>query len=243
MYAASPAGRALAAVIFATEDWLARSPGPRLVLREDEEARVPIWAGMEGWVMGIVPALADGPKTLAELGRILDDVSCRLLASKLGQMSEAGLLGVLSDATGETIYAVTDWLREGIAPLSVAVRSGFRNSDAEEPPFAADDVETMFLLVLPLLRLPQELSGTCRLVAELPHDEVGEGGVMAHVEGGRVTSCSIDLDGAADGSATGPMAAWLDAMIDAETDLLEFGGEEQLPRTLVAGLHERLFRA
>jgi DNA-binding HxlR family transcriptional regulator len=242
VYQVSAEGRQLATLIFAVEDWLARSPGTRFLLREDREAQLPMWSGLEGWTTGIVPALAGGPLTLSELELALGDVGRRSLESTLRRMSEAGLLETRTGPGGKEAYAATTWLREGIAPLAVLVRVGFRVAEMGEPwepPVAAGDVEAMFQLTLPLLQLPRELSGSCRLVVELPGGE--EAGATAHLGEGQVAWRGADLGGAADGWVSGSLVAWLDAMIDGETDLLEFDGDERLPRALAAALHERLF--
>jgi hypothetical protein len=57
------------------------------------------------------------------------------------------------------------------------------------------DVEAIFQLALPLIALPTELSGCCRLDVQLGHDETPAiVGVTARVEGGRVASCEGRLD-------------------------------------------------
>src|SRR6202012_1945976 len=64
-------------------------------------------------------------------------------------------------------YAATDWLRRAIGPIAAAGGWG-REYEAEGGGQVRRlDVESAFLLAIPLLRLPSDVSGTARLTVGL----------------------------------------------------------------------------
>jgi len=138
-------------------------------------------------------------------------------------------------------YAASEWLRRAVAPLAASAQWERRHQPSRTRPFGRLDVETAFLLAAPLLELPGGASGLCRLSAELDAAGTRLAGVTAEVADGGVVACSTRLDPAADGWATGPADAWLDAIVDGETERLELGGACALPRALLDSLHGRLF--
>jgi DNA-binding HxlR family transcriptional regulator len=237
----TPAGREMLFVSSVIERWLQNAPGGALKI-EDEEAEATIAALIDGWITTIVHLLAVEPLTLTELGRALDTMSREDVEAKVTAMSDVGLLEARPSKGEGATYAVTDWLREAIAPLGAAARCERRYSAEETPPVAPLDVEAAFLLTLPLLRLPADLSGHCRLVVELPDsEERPAAGAMAYIEDERIASCSTNLEGSADAWVIGSDHAWLEAVVEGMTEDLEFGGDGSLVRALLAGLHERLF--
>jgi hypothetical protein len=239
----TPAGREMLFVANIVERWLANAPGGGIEI-DAEEAEATIAALVYGWSSTIVHRLAARPLTLTELGRALDTTSAEDVEAMVGAMRDAGLLEARPGDGEGAAYAVTDWLRESIAPLGAAARCERRYSAAETPPVAPLDVEAGFLLTLPLLRLPAELSGECRLVVELPESTEGAAaGAMARVEDERIASVSPSLEGSADAWAIGTDRAWFEAVVEGMAEDLDFGGEEALARELVERLHMRLFGA
>lgn len=238
----TPAGRELLLVLFVAERWLQKAPGGPVDVEGKEADRVTDTL-RDGWSSGIVPALATEPLTKTELGRALDTMSRESIAAKLAELREIGLIEARPSEGEGASYAVSDWQREGVGLLAAGVRAERRHSGEETAPIGAADVEAALLLTLPLLKLPAELSGYCRLLVELPGSvERRAAGAMVRVDDGRVASCDVSLEGTADGWAMGSPAAWLDAIVVGETGELQFGGEEGLPRALIERLHLRLFQ-
>lgn len=249
----TPAGRELFVAVSAIERWLEHAPKGALNLVRDDEAQATLGAFIDGWGLQITHALATGPLTLAQLEDAVEGADRETLEARVAAMRGTGLLSAHpSDGEGAS-YAVTDWLRKAIGPMVVAVRSEWRAAEAVEEQEELDevfeeeqlqplDVEAAFVLTLPLLELPAELSGTCRLAVDLPESDEGRAGALVHVEDGRVASCSTTLDGDADASAFGPPLAWMDAVIDSQASGLEFSGDQALARGIVAGLHKRFFQ-
>ena len=234
---ATPAGMEALFVATALEGWLRSSPsGP---LRIGGEGTGPAIAGLVfSWGVGVVHALAGRPLALPELNAALPAIPYRAIEEQIDAMELAGLVEAVTDAEGCTRYAATEWLREGIAPLAASARLESHHPPGEAAPPEGIDAEAAFRLALPLLELPPEVAGTCRLTADLGGGELAR--VTARIEAGRVTSCSTDLDGEVDAWATASPVDWLDTLFEPTVARVELGGDEQLAASVLAGLHERL---
>jgi DNA-binding transcriptional ArsR family regulator len=226
---------------FVAEQWLQKAPGGALKIGS-EKADAAVLALAEGWSATLVHALAARPLTLTELDRAVEGLDRSAIEPRLEAMRDAGLVEARPRDAEGALYAATDWLRAGIAPLIAAARFEHHFDPMELPKLERLDVEAVFLLTLPLIELPAELSGLCRLVVELPRVEVIlPAGAMARVEGGRVVSCIPCLQEEADAFATGPPTAWMDAVINPPASRVIPEGDEALVRALIEGLHDLLF--
>jgi DNA-binding HxlR family transcriptional regulator len=241
----APAGREGMFVGAIAEGWMKKAPDGG-VDPDSEQADEASAALIDGWSSTIVQRLAAGPLTLTEIGLALDTISSEDVAAKVATMEEAGLVEERPRAgEGEgAVYAATEWLRLATAPLAAAVRCERRHAAAETPPLEPLDVEALFLLPLPLLRMPPRFAGRCRLVVELPEsDGRPAAGAIATVADERIVLCTSELEGEVEASATGTALAWFEAIIEGMAEDLEFGGEEELARELVEALNRRLFRS
>lgn len=235
------AGRELVAVAFLIERWLELAPdGPRPL--GSSAAKASIKALAEGWSTSMVRALAARPLSLTELDGVISVLSYPSLERRLAAMRLAGQVRACPVNGHGTPYTVTKWLRQGMAPLATAARWERRHLPDASPPITRIDTEAAFLLALPLLRLPAELSGSCRMGVEMSNGEKRRlVGAMAYVNQGRIASCSVRLQGVADAWATGSVAGWLQAITMSDTDGVELGGDQRLARALLDGLHGTLF--
>ncbi len=236
------AGSELRFVARILEGWLADAPREPLAIGSDD-GRAAVKALVEGWSSTMLRSLAAGPVTLAELDSAIESLSYQSLERRLAALREAGLVAGKRSASGKgTPYEVTEWLRRGAAPLAAAIRWE-RNHLAEvTAPLTPVNAESGLLLAVPLLRLPAELSGSCRLGVEF--DNGGERhlvGVTVGVEEGRIASCTTRLDSSPGSWATGTVAAWLRVAIEADPGRLELGGNRRLAHALVNGLNRALF--
>lgn len=134
-----------------------------------------------------------------------------------------------------------EWLRLGIAPLAAAARLEFQLPAGETAPIVPLDVEAAFLLTLPLIELPEEIDGTCRLTVPVPGRRPELAGVVVLVQGGEISSISTDLSIDSNNFATAPPGAWIDTLIDPEVAAVEWSGDPQFTFSLLHGLHEALF--
>jgi DNA-binding HxlR family transcriptional regulator len=197
---------------------------------------------IEGWSSMMMRSLAAGPLSLTELDGVISGISYPSLKRRLAAMRLAGQVTALPNRANSTPYTVTAWLRRGIGPLAAATRWERRHLDREAIPITRVDTETVFLLALPLLRLPSELSGSCRLGVEMANGQRRRlVGAMARLEDGRIASCSVRLESTADAWATGSVTDWLHALVVSDTDRLELGGRQHVARTLLERLHSALF--
>lgn len=233
-------GRDLLFVVDALERWLDQAADRELTLGSNE-AKAAIKALAEGWSTTMLRALAAAPLSLTALDRVIGSLSYPSLERRLAAMRLARQVSARpSDGSG-TPYAVTDWLRLGIAPLAAAARWERRHMPLTTPPIGRLDVEAAFLLVAPLLRLPTEVSGTCRMAAEISNGEGGRlAGVTIKMQSGRVASCATQLQIDADAWALGSPPAWLDAVIEHDRNRLDIGGDRRLAGAVLDGLHEAL---
>jgi DNA-binding HxlR family transcriptional regulator len=242
-YELTRTGRDLLFVVDTLDSWLALAPETPLQLGSNA-ARAAIKALAEGWSTTMLRALATGPLALTELDRVIPALSYPSLERRLAAMRLTGHVQACASNGPGTPYAPTDWARRGIGPLAAAARWERRHMAKVTAPIDRIDVETAFLLSAPLLKVASELSGSCRMAVELPSGKQPRlAGVVVSVENGRVTSCTSRLRGAPDAWAVGSIAAWLEAVIEADTDRIEPGGDSSLARALLDSLHRELFAA
>jgi DNA-binding transcriptional ArsR family regulator len=240
IFRVSSGGREALFVAFVVERWLQNAPhGPMPF--DGPEAEGTVAALAESWSATVVHMLAREPMTLRELDEAIEDLGRRALERHLEAMQSAGQIEALTES-GEAIYALTDWARAGIAPLIASARLERRNPMEGMAPIDALDVDAGFRLSLPLLTLPRELSGTCRLGLNLKEDEsVALTGVTARIEEGRVVSCRDGLDVEANAWAAATAADWLDTVIEPDAKRVRTGGDRWLSGALLDNLHKTLF--
>lgn len=240
-YEVSAGGREMLFIAFVVERWLQGAPEGPLHF-DSREAERAVVALAEGWSATVVHVLARGPHTFDELHRAIDDLSRRELRRHLSAMRRVGQVECLPDEGNGTIYAATEWLRAGIAPLIASARLERNNPRDDMAPIDALDVEAGFLLSLPQVELPKELSGVCRLGLNLDEEETESmTGVTAEIDQGLIVSCTPGLDRPANAWAAGTASEWLDTVIEPDTELVRTGGDRWLTRALLAQLHKALF--
>jgi DNA-binding HxlR family transcriptional regulator len=239
-YELTASGRDLLFTAGVLEDWLARSPGGPLPLGGGA-GRASVKALAEGWSTTMLRVLAAGSLTLTQLDGIISSLSYPSLERRLSALRLAGLIEPLPLQGRGTPHRVTAWAREGIAPLTAAARWEQRHLEGA-PPIGRLDAEAAFLLTVPMLRLPDETAGSCRMAVEIRNGAgVRLAGVTVAVEEGRVASCATRLGNDADAWAIGPPGAWLGALVEEDFDRLELGGRRGFARLLIEGLRGRLF--
>ncbi|MGE5282027.1 MAG: winged helix-turn-helix transcriptional regulator [Chloroflexota bacterium] len=242
-YELTPCGEELLRAADAVDAWLGLAPGGPLTLR-DTGAKSAIKALVGGWTSAIVRALASRPLTLTELDKLIDNCTYPALERRLSAMRLAGQIELRerSDGSGRH-YTVEPWLRQAIGPLTVAARCERRHMRETTGPIARIDVESAFLLVAPMLELCAGTSGVCQLAVEPGGRHAGRpwAGAQVTLDDGAVTSCVARLEPRPENWAMGTASAWMDAVICRETEVLEFGGDGELGRDIVHGLHDALF--
>lgn len=240
-YELTDAGRGLLFVIASLESWLSEGPEGPLTL-SDSAARAAIKALAAGWSTTMVRALAGAPLSLTALDDVINSLSYPSLERRLAAMRLTSQVVARPGDGRATPYVVTDWLRHATAPLVAATHWEQCFRSRECPSFGRLDAEAIFLLSAPLLQLPSELSGTCRLAMETGKDKNRRlAGATVEIENGRVATCSTQLALDADSWAMGSPASWLSALMEGNDDRLEIGGNGNLARLILDRVHETLF--
>jgi DNA-binding HxlR family transcriptional regulator len=242
-FALGPAGKDFAAVADMLEAWLARAPEGALALGSPA-AKGAIKALVKGWSSTLVRAIAARPLALTELDRLIVGLNYPSLERRLGAMRLAGQIEACDGRSRSRPYTPTEWLRRAMAPLLAGAAWERRSATPEEAAASLGklDFEAAFLLAIPLLELPKNLSGVCRLVVELPgRNGSGMAGAQVSIAQGRPESCVTRLGGEATAWAVGSAQSWLQAVVGGEAGELEIGGDHALARAVLDGLHQNQF--
>ncbi len=239
-YELTAGGKELLLVAAALERWLGMTEDGPLALGSNA-AKAAIKALAEGWSTTMLRAMAARPLSLTELDKVIGSLSYPSLERRLSAMRLANLIEPQPNNGRGTPYAVTGWLRHGVAPVAAAARWERRHQAPATPAIGRLDVEAALLLAVPLLSLPPETSGRCRFGAEVENGKSSLAGAMVDVRDGQIVSCTTKLQGNPDAWALGSISAWLSALLEGDLASLELGGNGRLARTLIDGLHQTLF--
>lgn len=243
IYELRDSGRELLSVAETLNAWLAEAPDGPIELGS-AAAKSAVKAAAEGWSTGIMRALASKPLTLTELDRLIADVTYPSLERRLEAMRLAGQIEAVPSKGRGTPYTVTEWLRKAIAPLIAGVHWERTHRTEQTAPVTRVDVEAAFMIAIPMLDLPADVSGRSRLAVQLNGNEAAKqrlAGVMVEVERGRIGNCTSRLEGEPAASGIGTATAWIRAVTDPDPARLDIDGDRRLASALVDGLHEVLF--
>jgi DNA-binding HxlR family transcriptional regulator len=233
-------GSELLSVASALERWLSVAPEEPLELGS-EAAKAAIKTLVESWSTAILRALATSPLSLTQLDRVIGALNYPALEYRLDAMRLAGQVEALPSNGRSTPWGVTDWLRRGVGPIVAATRWERCHARSSTGPITRLDIEAALLLAVPLVRLPAELSGSCRLGIEMTNgNDHCLAGAMVNVEEGEIASCTVRLQGHPDAWTTGSVDAWLLAVSESDVDQIEMGGDQGLAHALIDGLHSAL---
>jgi DNA-binding HxlR family transcriptional regulator len=242
-YQLAQPGMELLEVAKAAQIWLGSAPGGPLELGTSA-AKNSIKAMVDGWTATVVRAIAAKPLSLTQLSRLIPTLNYPSLERRLAAMRLTGQISCAESREGRSRpYAATPWLRRAIGPIVSAARWERQFAAGETTPIMPIDVESTLLLTLPLLQLADGLRGTARIAVEMrrPDGTRAHAGVLARVEGGAVVSCSSRLEGYADAWCSGGVGGWLNAAATGDLEDLEVGGDSELVRAVIDGIHGVLF--
>jgi DNA-binding HxlR family transcriptional regulator len=238
-YASTEAGKSLLAIGQILERWLQEAPAGSITLGTTA-SKSATKALVEGWSTNIIRALAAKPLSLTDLNRLIPRISYPSLERRLGALRLADLVEPYPGEGRGTPYRATPWLRRAIVPLAAGAWWE-RRYLADPPQIGRLDVEAAFLLAIPLIELPADLNGKCRLAVEIQGGSSPVfAGVLICVEEGKVISCSSRLEGEAEGWASGGASSWMRRMNGQDADL-EIGGDADLVREIVEAIRKSAF--
>lgn len=234
------AGRELLAVADAIAHWLEHSPFAPLDIA-DTAARGTIRALVSAWGAKIVDPLAVGPRSLAELGEELPDLSYSAAKRRLAKLRAASLTAYGDRRGRSPRHHATQLLRYASGPVGQAARWE-RDHLSDAPGFETRDVTTLMLLALPLLDFPRTLSGSCTFVAanaDRSRPEPGPVVLSFRVEGGEISTLDTEVASAHATLIMGFADIWLEALTAPGSNGLRIQGPDSAFATLVL---ERLRR-
>lgn len=241
-YGLTGSGGRLMAVGEVLRSWLQSAPEAPIELGSIA-SKSAIKALLDGYEANVIRALAARPLALTELSRVIPNVSYPTLERRLTAMRQVGLVEPSPERNGRVApYRVTRWLRRAVAPMTAAVGWEHQCDPSRAPAMTRIDVETAFLLAVPLLSLPPDASGSCRLAVELGRgQDLTFAGVTVTVEDGEVRSCVSRLEGQSDAWATGRVLDWFRWLREAGDHRMETGGDSSLVYALAAGFRQALY--
>ncbi len=238
----TPMGHELLDVAGQLEVWLAQAPDGPISL-ENGAAKGAVKALIDGWGSTMMRSLAASPLSLTELDSLISDLSYPALERRLSSMRIAGLVEAQKSRGAGTPYAVTDWARRGVGPLTAASRCELIHMGRDVAPVTEIDIEAVFLLATPLVGLPEDVAGSCQLEVEASPELVSRpSGIQVTIERGRVVSCISRLEPSPSAYAVGPAVTWFNAVRHGKIDQLRFGGSRQIAEDVVSGLHATFVR-
>jgi len=238
-YALTESGEKLVQVGQVLQDWLKDAPNGGMALGSPG-AKSAVKALVDGWDAAIVRALAARPCTLTELGRLIPRISYPTLERRVTAMRKVGQIEGRRDGNGRgTPYRATGWLRRAVTPVIASAAWERRHSPSRTAPLGRLEIESALLLALPLLRLPTDLSGSCRIAVELRGGgEQRYAGATVAVEDGEVRAGGR-LGGDAEAWATGTAHDWY-RWLNGGHEEVEIGGDHRLPMALADAVREAL---
>jgi DNA-binding HxlR family transcriptional regulator len=244
-YALAPAGERFLAVASTLQAWLKDAPDGPIGLGTPA-AKSAVKALVEGWIATLVRVLAARPLALTEMAKLITSISYPTLERRLTAMRRTGQLQASRNGNGSrgTPYEATAWLRQAAGPLVAAVAWERECAPTQTRPLSRLDIEALFLLAIPLLYLPQDVSGSCRLAVEMRAGSQFEyAGAIVTFEEGRPSSWAARLEGDPDAWIGGTAGRWLGWMSGQDHHPLDLGGDRTLAEPLAGVLNHALASA
>ena len=241
-------GQEILLVAGIVDTWLALAPeGP--IAPDSNASKAAVKALVGGWGSTVMQTLAAEPRSLTQLDGVIPSLGYPVLKRRLtGMRLSQQIELVVGTSAGIRPYAVTDWLRRSMAPICAAGRCERRHMGETTIAMTDAEVETAFLLAVPLAVLPITAYGTCTMGiearADLPAVALAKpAGATIGVNGGEIVSCVGKVDEGWSSWALGTAQTWLDVFIDGNLDarlrLADF--EPPLATQVVHGVHAALF--
>jgi DNA-binding HxlR family transcriptional regulator len=241
-HALTESGEALLIVIASLERWLGQMPEGPLLL-DGPAGKAAIKSFSESWSSMVLHGVAAGPISLSGLANELRGVTYPAIERRLSAMRRAGQIEVRPNGAKGTPYVVTEWMQRSVVPLATAVRWEQAHLSGAPQPMSRIEVDTAFLLALPLLRVEVGMSGSCRMDVRMDDGGKGPAGANAVVAKGRVVSCAANQKDSSDAWATGSQTHWAATLTSRSMGRLRFGGDQPLTKALIGDLRLLLFPA
>jgi DNA-binding HxlR family transcriptional regulator len=238
-------GEHLLPVAARLDAWLADAPSGPLKLG-DAYATATVKALAVAWGSTLLRWLAEQPRTLMELERLIHLFGYRKLERIVRDLVKADLLERVEIKGRLGLYGVSEWARWTAGLLAAAMRWERHELAKRSASVSSVEAEGVLLLGLPLIELPTEATGTCALIvdADLPRKKSLGGAVVQVIDGrpvswkavGELTLEAAELQ--ADCWVQGPTLAWLGTHTNAPGAIFRRGGNSDLAENVMAALLE-----
>lgn len=236
-YELTEPGLGLLPVLAGLRDWLRDAPGGPLETG-GERARAAIKGLVLGWSTGVSPALASEARSLTELDKRIPAVSYPTIARCLETLRLAEQIETRARDSRGTPYALTDWLRRGLAPLALAGRWEHENEPSEAEPIAREDIAAAISILSPLIDRRKLPAGICQLSLSVPAGGARPKRLMGTIEvaSNGISWGSVYPRQKPDAWASGNARAWFTAILDGDLGGLRPRGDRGLPHDLLTAL-------
>jgi DNA-binding HxlR family transcriptional regulator len=236
-------GERLLPVAARLDIWLSQAPSGPLKLGEAYSAGT-IKALAVAWGSTLLRWLAERPRSLTELERLVHVFGYRKLERILRDLTAAGLIERGPVEGRVSPYRVADWARSAANLLTAAMRWERDEVPNQSAVVSSIEAEGVMLLGLPMIELPTSTSGTCALLVDASDSTECLGGAVVRLLDGRPASWEAvgnsnpeAIEAGADCWVRGTTLAWLGAHSDAP-QAFEVGGDADLAEKVMAGLRE-----
>lgn len=233
-------GEELRFVGSALERWLGAAPDEPHALGSPA-GQAAVGTLVDAWSSTVLSKLAARPLSLAELDGLIGTLDRPSIERRLKAMRLTGMATEERGAGASAPFAMTRWMRHSIGPIVAASRWERRNIPEQSREIDRIDAQTAMMMAVPLLQLPMDVAGACRMIVE---PDIGGPSAVAPVtvsaEAGRVVRW-VPQDESADAWASGSPNAWFRAAIEADPEHLDMGGDRRLARCLADALFGALY--
>jgi len=202
--------------------WLSRAPSGPLKLG-DAYATTAVKSLGIAWGSTLLLWLAEHPRTLSELEQLVHAFGYRKLERIVRELIEVDLIEPVAAKGRLRTYGITEWGRSSANTLAAAMRWERGESAKWGAPVGSLEAQGILLLGLPLVKLPEEASGSCGLLVDGgPSGRESLGGAMVRLIDGHPVSWKAvgqsEVQAAefeADCWVRGTTAAWLGTRAEA----------------------------
>jgi DNA-binding HxlR family transcriptional regulator len=178
-------GQRLLPVASRLDAWLADAPQGPLALG-DAYATVRVKALAVAWGSTLLRWLAERPRSLTELERLVHMFGYRKLERISRDLVKAGLVERVAIGGRSSPYGVTRWARQSAGLLTAAMRWERHEIAKRGASVTSIEAEGVLLLALPLIELPDDVTGTCALLVDAEGSENESlGGAVVRLLDGR----------------------------------------------------------
>ncbi len=193
----------------------------------------------ELWELGLVEELSRESRSPTELAGGRHGLTYHQIVRRAHRFAAKGLLAQSSSGSRHTRYSLAPEARRLLAVLAGIGRWRARHLlHNESEGFAADEMVTLLLAVLPVVRLPEHTGGRIRFTVDASEAAVT---TLASIGRDGRLRCGENVNGGFDARAGGRVKTWLAAIVDGNRGRMSVGGRLEAVDACLRQLHEQLW--